>query len=198
MDPKASLDLEAHAPLPLRDFSTLQGLTGLPDPLVQAHVKLYEGYVKNVNLLRQRLKESKSGTPEWSEMKRRMGFELNGLRLHELYFEGLGSGDHGPSGPFEDALAASWGSYPSWREEFEAVGQMRGVGWAILYKDPVDERLSNHWIGLHEEGHPAGFTPILVMDVWEHAYTGMDRATYIEAFFNNVRWSVIQKRLTGS
>jgi len=166
-------------------------------PLIQAHLKLYEGYVKAVNLLRQRLAASKPGSPEWSEMKRRMGFELNGLRLHELYFESLGAGESGPSGPLEDVLSASWGSYSAWKDEFEAIGQMRGVGWAILYRDPVDRRLSNHWIGLHEEGHPAGFTPLLVMDVWEHAFTGMDRTTYIQAFFSNVRWSVIEARLAS-
>jgi Fe-Mn family superoxide dismutase len=174
----------------------LRGLNGLTDPLLQAHVKLYEGYVKNVNLLQQRIAATSPGTLEWSEMKRRMGFELNGLRLHELYFESLGPGEAAPSRALEDVLVSSWGSYSKWREEFEAVGHMRGVGWAILYRDPVEQRFSNHWIALHEEGHPAGFTPLLAMDVWEHAFTGMDRSSYIEAFFRNVRWTVVEKRLS--
>ncbi len=75
------------------------------------------------------------------------------------------------------------------------MGLMRGVGWVILYRDPVTGSLSNHWIGLHEEGHPAGFTPLLVMDVWEHAFTGLERPKYVEAFLANADWSRVETRL---
>src|SRR6185436_444647 len=176
----------------LRDFSKLRGLAGIPDPLVDAHLKLYEGYVKNVNLLRRQLKDAKLGTPEWSEMKRRMGFELGGLRLHELYFENLTPGGRDPAPAFEEALAASWGSFKQWQDEFEAVGNMRGVGWAILYQDPEGGRLSNHWIGLHEDGHPPGFRPLLVVDVWEHAYSGMTRSEYLSALSDNLDWKKVE------
>jgi Fe-Mn family superoxide dismutase len=182
---QVSFDVEAYAPFPLRDFSELRGLAKIPDPLMEAHVRLYEGYVKNVNLL---------GTLEWSEMKRRMGFELGGLRLHELYFENLTPGGSYPSPAFEDALVAAWGTFKKWQDEFEAVVQMRGIGWAILYQDPVDGRLSNHWIGLHEEGHPPGFRPLLVVDVWEHAYVGMTRSEYFSAVSANLNWESIKSR----
>src|ERR1043165_9980469 len=72
-----------------RDFSALRGLRNIPDPLLDAHLKLYQGYVKNTNLLAERLKEAEIGSPEWAEMTRRIGFELNGMRLHELYFDNL-------------------------------------------------------------------------------------------------------------
>jgi Fe-Mn family superoxide dismutase len=151
--------------------------------------------VKNTNLLRQHLAGAKPGTPEWSEMLRRMGFELNGLRLHELYFENLRPGGAGVARETTDLLGESWKSSDIWEREFRAVAAMRGVGWAILYRDPMTMGLSNHWITLHQEGHPAGFTPILVMDLWEHAFTGMERARYIDAFFDNLNWTEVEARL---
>jgi Fe-Mn family superoxide dismutase len=191
---QTAFHVEAYAPFPLRDYSSVRGLTGIPDPLMEAHQELYEGYVKNTNLLRRLSKDAKLGSPEWSEMKRRMGFELGGLRLHELYFENLTPGGTGPSPALEDVLAATWGSFNKWREEFEAVVHMRGIGWAILYQDPEGGRLSNHWIGLHEDGHPPGFLPILVVDVWEHAYSGMTRSEYFTAVSANLDWKKTEER----
>jgi Fe-Mn family superoxide dismutase len=178
----------------LRDFSGVKGLQGIPDGLVQSHLGLYAGYVKNINLLRKRLAEIKPGVPEFSELQRRVGFEINGMRLHELYFENLGPGGAAPGGGLKDALAKQFGSFEAWREEFVGIGTMRGVGWAILYRDPVTKTLSNHWIGMHEENHPAGFAPILVMDVWEHAFSGMDRPTYVQAFLANADWKRAESR----
>jgi Fe-Mn family superoxide dismutase len=97
------------------------------------------------------------------------------------------------------AMKKSFGGFENWKDEFSAIGKMRGVGWAILYFDPRARVLTNHWIGLHEEGHPAGFVPILVMDVWEHAYMvdgGTEgRPRYIEAFFKNVDWPKAERAL---
>jgi len=186
---------EVGSPYRVRDFSTLVGLRNIPDALVEAHLKLYQGYVHNTNLLTERLKEAEVGTPEWTEMSRRVGFEVNGMRLHELYFDNLSPQFSGPSLSVSERIGAGWGSMAEWEKEFRAMGHIRGVGWVILYRDPVADRLSNHWITLHEEGHPAGFTPLLVMDVWEHAYSGMDRPRYIEAFFENICWSRVADRL---
>src|SRR4029079_368436 len=143
----------------------------------------------------ERLKEAELGSPEWAEMTRRVGFEINGMRLHELYFDNLSPQSSKPSPELIEAVGGAWGSFDEWEAEFRAMGQIRGVGWVILYRDPVAGQLSNHWITLHEEGHPAGFTPLLVMDVWEHAYSGMDRTRYVEAFFENLRWSRVADRL---
>ena len=180
-----------------RDFSGVRGLEGIPDALVEAHLKLYAGYVRNLNLLRQRLAGLAPGTPEFSELHRRVGFEINGMRLHELYFDNLSPRGGRPGPPAEEALSGTWGTFEAWQAEFAGVGAMRGVGWAILYQDPASGALSNHWIGLHEEGHPAGFRPILVMDAWEHAFTGMERSGYIEAFLANVSWETVAARLSG-
>jgi len=181
----------------VRGFEGVRGLAGIPDPLVEAHLKLYAGYVRNLNLLRQRLAEAKPGTPEFSELHRRVGFEINGMRLHELYFENLTPGGGTPGAEVREALSGAWRSFEAWRAEFAALGAMRGVGWVILYRDPVGGALSNHWIGLHEEGHPAGFRPLLVMDVWEHAFAGMERPKYVEAFLANVAWETVEGRLTS-
>lgn len=177
-----------------RDFRRLHGLNGLPDPLLSAHLGLYRGYVRHANRLVARLRAARPGSPEWAEMTRRMGFEINGMRLHELYFENLVPRGTPVPEALGRALDGTWGSFSSWKREFAAMGGMRGIGWVILYRDPADGKLSNHWIGLHDHGHPAGFAPLLVMDVWEHAHPGMDRTRYVEAFLSNVDWRRVASR----
>ena len=96
------------------------------------------------------------------------------------------------------SVAAQQAAYEIWKADFVGVGKMRGVGWAICYQNPANGKLSNHWISLHETGNVAGFDPILVMDVWEHAfildYKPADRPKYIEAFFSNIDWNTVERR----
>jgi superoxide dismutase, Fe-Mn family len=184
----------------------LSGLNGISDKQLEIHFGLYGGYVKNTNLLNEQIgemiKNGEAGTPKYAELKRRLGFEYNGMRLHEYYFGNLtngGSGDLG-SGALRDKIDAVFGSYDNWKNDFVKVGTMRGIGWAILYQDPFNGNLSNHWITLHEEGNPVGFKPILVMDVWEHAfmvdYKPAERPKYIEAFFSNICWKNVAERFS--
>ena len=147
----------------------LSGLEGISDHTLEVHFGLYEGYVKNVNLLNEHLAErvadgkAAADDPGFAEIIRRLGFEYNGMRLHELYFDNLTNAGGGkPAGPLADALTASFGDVASWRKSFSAVGNMRGVGWAIAYHDPLSGRIVNDWVSLHEDGHLAGFDPILV------------------------------------
>lgn len=179
-------------------------LSGISAEQIAQHWTLYEGYVKNVNLLNEKLSslsEKKSFGPEFSELKRRLGFEYDGMILHEHYFAILKSGQKrlGDDAALTKLLKQSFGGYDNWRQEFSAIGKMRGVGWAILYFDPQSQLLTNHWITLHEAGHPAGFAPILVMDVWEHAFmvdAGVDgRSAYVEAFLRNVDWPKVERIL---
>ena len=172
-------------------------LTAISADQIAQHWTLYEGYVKNVNLLNEKisaLAEKKNFGPEFAELKRRLGFEYDGMILHEHYFGILKAGQKplGDAAELTKLFKKSFGGFANWREEFTAVGKMRGVGWAILYFNPAAQLLSNHWINLHEDGHPAGFVPILVMDVWEHAYmvdAGVEgRPDYVEAFLKNVDW----------
>lgn len=117
--------------------------------------------------------------------------------LHERYFGILKPGQD-PLGDFAELTKlhkTCFGGFGNWKEEFAAMGRMRGVGWVILYVDPQTRMLTNHWIGLHEQGHPVGFAPLVVMDLWEHAYMlggSGDRGRYIEAFLNNVDWPKIE------
>jgi superoxide dismutase, Fe-Mn family len=187
----------------------LSGLKGISDKTLEMHFKLYEGYVKETNRLSARIAEflkdgrvDQEEMPAYSELTRRLGFEYNGMVLHEHYFGNMvrgGSGDPDRRSPFVQAAELSFGSYAIWKTDFVSVGKMRGVGWAICYQDPTTRRLSNHWITLHEVGNVAGFVPVLVMDVWEHAfildYPPAERPRYIEAFFTNIAWNVAERRL---
>ena len=172
----------------------LSGLDGISDQTLEAHFSLYEGYVKNTNLLNDQImemiqdNEMAGKDPVYAELTRHLGFEYGGMILHEYYFENLAAKSKAaPSNQLKEAFKTSFGGFDKWKKAFVAVGEIRGVGWAILYQDPATERLSNHWVALHQDGVPSGFKPILVMDVWEHAfvvdYTPSGRAKYIEAFF---------------
>jgi len=192
-----------------RQFN-LSGLNGISDETLEMHFKLYEGYVKETNNLSERIndfiadgKVDQEEMPAYSEFTRRLGFEYNGMVLHEYYFDNLksgsGTGDPARSTEFVKAAESAFGTYDIWKADFVGIGKMRGVGWAICYQNPANGRLSNHWITLHETGNVAGFTPILVMDVWEHAflldYKPAERPKYIEAFFSNIDWNTVEGRL---
>ena len=190
----------------------LSGLAGISDKTLEMHFKLYDGYVKETNRLNEKIAEIlKDGKvdheemPAYSELTRRLGFEYNGMVLHEYYFGNLRQKsepepERGSS--FRKAAEQSFGSFETWKTDFMSVGKMRGVGWAICFEDLENGRLSNHWITLHEVGNVAGFKPILVMDVWEHAflldYKPSERPKYIDAFFANLDWQAVEKRLRSA
>lgn len=186
-----------------KDYSNLIGMEGFSDTLINNHFTLYQGYVTNTNklldTLATMLKEGKLGTPEYAELKRRLGFEFNGMRLHEYYFENLGGkGALDKSGKLGKKLADEFGSYEDWEKDFRATAAMRGIGWTILYQDNLTGRLINQWINEHETGHLAGCAPILVLDVFEHAFMldyGLKRPDYIESFFKNIGWGAVEARL---
>jgi Fe-Mn family superoxide dismutase len=138
-------------------------------------------------------------TPEYAELKRRLGWEFNGMRLHEYYFENLGGKVAlDPAGKLAKKLAESFGSYEAWEKDFRATGAMRGIGWVVLYQDPASGRLINFWVNEHDVSHPAGCNPLLIMDVFEHAFMidyGLKRADYIDAFFKNINWPAIESRI---
>jgi Fe-Mn family superoxide dismutase len=195
-----------------RQFN-LSGLNGISDKTLEMHFKLYEGYVKETNNLTDRISEFiKDGNvdqeemPAYSELTRRLGFEYNGMVLHEYYFgnlkSGVGIGDPEKTSQFVKAAESTFGSYDIWKADFVGIGKMRGVGWAICNQNPANGRISNHWVTLHETGNVAGFNPILVMDVWEHAflldYKPAERPKYIEAFFSNINWAEVENRLQVS
>jgi len=185
------------------NFDSLLGTAGFSDTLLKNHFTLYHGYVKNTNTLAdtmmQMMKDGKGGTPEFAEMKRRFGWEFNGMRLHELYFGNMVKGGKAPNAgsALQKKIAEVFGSYENWERAFKTVGAMRGIGWVILYYDPQGDRLFNAWINEHDVGHLAGCVPLLILDVFEHAYMpdyGLKKADYIEAFFKAIDWPVVEGR----
>jgi Fe-Mn family superoxide dismutase len=186
-----------------KDYSKLIGMEGFGETLLKNHFTLYQGYVTNTNkvldTLDQMLKEGKTATPEFAELKRRLGWEFNGMRLHEYYFENLGGKGGAPkSGKLAQKMTGDFGGVEAWEKDFRATGAMRGIGWAVLYHDPAGDRLINVWINEHDVAHPAGCVPLLILDVFEHAFMldyGLKRADYIEAFFKNIDWAAVEARL---
>lgn len=186
-----------------KDYSKLLGMEGFSNTLLNNHFTLYQGYVTNTNklidTLMQMSKEGKTALPEYAELKRRFGWEFDGMRLHELYFENLGGkGGMNSSSPLVKKIAEQYGSYDAWEKEFKATGAMRGIGWVVCYQDPINGMFCNAWINEHDTGHLAGCRPVLIMDVFEHAYMvdyGLKKADYIAAFFKNINWQAVESRL---
>ena len=179
----------------IKKFEHLLGMEGFSEQLLKNHFTLYEGYVNNinklVNLTAEMVEQDKAGTPEFAEVTRRFGWEFNGMRLHELYFENLmkGGSVFDEQSALGKKIAEEFGSYAQWEKHFRAIAMMRGIGWVILYRDNFTGALNNVWINEHDCGHLAGSTPILVLDVFEHAYMlqyGLKRADYIEVFMKNI------------
>jgi Fe-Mn family superoxide dismutase len=183
-----------------QDFTHLLGLAGFSDNALNTHFKLYEGYVTNTNKLVEQLAAATPSSPEYNELKRRFGWEFNGMRLHEFYFEALTKEpmSFDSSSKLASELTQNFGSYEAWEADFKATAMTRGIGWAILYRDPNSGRLFNTWINEHDLGHLAGCQIILNIDVFEHAFMldyGVARADYIAAFMAAVDWNKVANRL---
>jgi superoxide dismutase, Fe-Mn family len=187
-------------------FTHLKGLKGISDAVLESHFKLYEGYVNRTNKLTELLSglqakgEALGSNPAYAEMTRRLGFEYNGMVLHEYYFGNMKPGaTTTPGAKLKQAMEQSFGSYENWLSDFKAVGTSPGIGWAVTFQDPRTGWLSNHWITLHENGNIAGYTPIIVMDAWEHAfvpdYKPFERAKYVDAYFQNLDFEACEARL---
>ncbi|KHO53436.1 MAG: superoxide dismutase, Fe-Mn family [archaeon GW2011_AR18] len=186
-----------------KNYEHLLGTKGFSDQLLKNHFTLYQGYVTNTNKLVDTMmtmvKEGKASTPEFAELKRRFGWEFNGMRLHEYYFGNMkkdGSKLNEQSKLYKK-ITEMFGNYETWVNGFKATGAMRGIGWAVLYYDKQADKLYNVWINEHDTGHFAGCVPILIMDVFEHAFMldyGTKRADYLEAFFNAINWEEAEKR----
>jgi len=183
-----------------KNFESLLGTKGLSDQLLKNHFTLYQGYVTNTNKVADALgamaKDGKTTSPEYAELKRRFGWEWNGMKLHEYYFGNLIKDGKAldKNSNLSRKIIEDFGSYENWEKDFKATGAMRGIGWVILYYDGT--RLFNTWINEHDVGHLSGASPLLVMDVFEHAYMidyGLKKADYIEAFFKAIDWTIDPK-----
>lgn len=181
-----------------KNYDHLFEMSGFSRQLLENHFTLYEGYVDHTNQLLETLSRIKKDpkAPEFTELKRRFGWEFNGMRLHEYYFENLGGKNPLKKSPLQKAIEMEFGSFDAWKEDFKATGALRGIGWAIVYRDTTGTLL-NTWIDEHDRGHLTGCSPILVLDVFEHAFLldyGLKRAEYIDAFMQNVDWEIASER----
>lgn len=178
-------------------------LVGISLDSVTEHLKLYSGYVKHTNLILSKIeemsKDSETNAYALGELQRRFGFEFDGMRNHEYYFKSLegGATTITEGGALQSAIAEEFGSFDGWLARFKAIALTRGIGWAILYYDKTTGRLLNSWVDEQHLGHLTGLSPILALDVWEHAfvpdYKASGKKAYVEDFFKNLNWSVIEK-----
>lgn len=199
----------------IKNYSHLKGIGKISDEAFAMHIKLYEGYVKNTNLLIEKFEFLKTVDadyfakflPEFTEMHRRFGWEFNGMRLHELFFDSLTTevspsqregGANAPEGVVLSKIEEDFGSVENWKKDFLAIAKMRGMGWAMLVQDQKTGKLINTWVNEHDAGMLADVKIILNIDMFEHAYVkdfGTDRAPYLESIFAHIDWAVVSERL---
>lgn len=182
-------------------------LAGISSKTIGEHLKLYAGYVKHANLIIDRITELSADTESTeknaftiSELQRRFGFEFDGMRNHEYYFEQFegGAKDIPKEGKLWKKLEADFGSFEAAFARFKAIAMTRGIGWAILYYDQTTERLVHAWVDEQHLGHLTGLKIIVALDMWEHSYMldyiPSEKKKYIEAFFANVNGDVLERR----
>lgn len=189
-----------------KNFDNLLGTEGFSDKAFSIHFALYQNYVANTNKVSEQLQklidEEKTATPEYAELKRRFGWEFNGMRLHEEYYFSRmikGGTELNKDSQLFKTIGDNFGNYHNWIKDYKATGAMRGIGWAILCYDPKIQRLFNVWIDEHNLGHLAGSVPLLAMDIFEHAYIidyGTNRENYMTAFLNAVNWEVVTQHFS--
>ena len=182
----------------VKKFENLIGMSGLSEELFKNHFTLYEGYVKHLNLLIEKIPTKES--QEMDELKRRFGWEFNGVRLHELFFGNITKNSIFPeeSSTFYQKIAREFGSFEHLLKNIKDSMAIRGIGWVVLYYDQEADNMFVTWVNEHDQGHLVGCKPLLVLDVFEHAYMldyGTKRADYIEAIVKQIDWEVVGGRI---
>ena len=184
---------------------TLPELKGLSTEQIQVHLALYEGYVKHTNLIMEKIASLREADAIGNayiinELRRRLGFEFDGMRMHEYYFEQFEEGAAPPvaDSPLSDAANEKYGSWDGFIAHIKEVAGTRGIGWVVVYFDPKGRTLHTAWVDDHQLGQLSGLPIILAVDMWEHAYMvdyrPKDKNLYVEAFFKNLNWDVVERR----
>jgi superoxide dismutase, Fe-Mn family len=189
-----------------RKFNILK-LVDISENSINEHLKLYAGYVKHSNLIIDKIDSLSSDIEANSyaigELQRRFGFEFDGMRNHEYYFEQLETRDGATKNINETSKLATklnetFGSYSNWLNRFKTLAMTRGIGWAFLYYDPTTDRLLHAWVDEQHLGHLTSLKVVLALDMWEHSYmldyAPSEKKKYVEAFFANLNWDVLEKR----
>jgi len=180
-------------------------LEGISKETIDMHIGLYNGYVKNVNLIHEKIEafynDIENNVIAISEMQRRFGFEFGGMRNHEYYFSQFEDGAKPitADGKLKTQIEKQWGSFENWQNKFSTIAMTRGVGWAILYFDKKTNQLVQTWVDEQHQGQLPDLNIVLALDMWEHSflrdYMPSEKKNYIDAFFKNLNWEVIEKRI---
>ncbi len=186
--------------LEIKKFQINPGKMGLSHKGIEEHMKLYEGYVKKTNEIREKLLSADKSSvnavySEYAELKRQESFVLNGARLHEIYFGTLFDEETKPEGKVYEMILQEFGSYDKWTEEMTASG-LGARGWAITAYDDYLKKLCVVTTDSHNIGPVFDIKPLIVLDMYEHAYFmdyGTDKKSYIKKFFENLNWKEIDK-----
>lgn len=187
-----------------RSFN-IPSLKNLSQEQLTVHLGLYQGYVKHTNLIMERIEKLKEEDAEGNsyiinELRRRLGFEFDGMRMHEYYFEQLEDGAALPTSdsPLSDSATEKYGSWEKFTAHIREVAGTRGIGWTVVYFDPKGRTLHTAWVDDHQLGQLAGLPVILALDMWEHAYmidyAPKEKNQYVEAFFENLNWDAVERR----
>ena len=188
---------------------TIPELKGLSKKQIDVHLALYEGYVKHTNLIMEKISQYKEQDAEGNayaiaELRRRLGFEFDGMRMHEYYFEQFEGGATAPAGEsaLMSAVTEKYGGWDAFIAHIKEVTGTRGIGWVTVYADPRANTLHTAFVSDHEIGQLAGLPILLAVDLWEHAYmvdyVPAEKKTYVEAFLDNVNWSIVEKRMDAT
>jgi superoxide dismutase, Fe-Mn family len=185
---------------------SIPALKGISAKNIEEHLKLYSGYVKHANLIREKIEEmsrdSEKNTYALGEIQRRFGFEWGGMRNHEFYFSHFEGGPKplAAKSALKAAIEAEWGSFDGWLNRFKAIALTRGIGWAMLYFDRKTKMLVNAWIDEQHLGQLVDASPVLALDMWEHSfvadYQPSGKKTYVEDFFANLNWETAEKNFS--
>ena len=179
-------------------------LNGISQETIDLHLGLYQGYVKHVNLINDKIKafsnDMENNAYAIAEMQRRLGFEFGGMRNHEYYFSQFEGGVESlKDGKLKEMMEVQWGSVENWYKEFVNIAMTRGVGWAMLYIDRTTNQLVQTWVDEQHLGQLADLDIILALDMWEHSYMRdylpSSKKDYVTAFFNNLNWEVVAGRI---
>lgn len=183
----------------------LPELQGLSKKQIDVHLGLYEGYVKHTNLIMEKINalrdaDAESNAYVIAELRRRLGFEFNGMRMHEYYFEQLEKGPRAFSNESQLAKAAveRYGSLDAFVSHIKEVAGSRGIGWVVVYYDAIGAVLHTAFVNDHELGQLVGLPVIIAIDLWEHAYmvdyVPAEKKKYVEVFLENLNGQVCEER----
>ncbi|MES2930552.1 MAG: Fe-Mn family superoxide dismutase [Patescibacteria group bacterium] len=193
---------------------SLPELKGISAKNIEEHLKLYKGYVTNANLILNKISELSKDSEALpaqagnayvlGELQRRFSFEFDGMRNHEYYFSSFEGGPHNlaTESALKSGIEKEWGSLDAFMMRFKAIALTRGIGWAMLYYDAQSGHLLTQWVEEQHLGHLTGLSPVLALDMWEHAYVydypTSEKKKYVEAFFENLNWEVIEENFENS